>query len=141
MQLDIVTPERRLHSLQSEDVHLPCAVDSVAVPGLLGQFEILPGHAPFVTMLGTGLLTFTIKGRKVDLMISGGFCEVDRDRVNILCEQAALKEEVERGHEEDVHTRFQRDLAQLGAVSDSDENYVRLKTEVDRAATKLTLIK
>jgi F-type H+-transporting ATPase subunit epsilon len=141
VQLDIVTPERRVHSLKSSDVNLPCTVDSVAIPGLLGQFEVLPGHAPFVTMLGTGLLTFHVAGRKVDIMISGGFCEVDRDSVNILCEKAALREEIERSVEEEAHTRFQRDLASLGAVSEDDENYQHLKSEVDQAATKLTLIK
>lgn len=141
MQLDIVTPERRVHSLTSADVVLPCKVDSVTIPGLMGQFEVLPGHAPFVTMLGTGLLTFQIAGRKVDVMISGGFCEVDRDSVNILCEKAALKDEIERSVEEEAHTRYQRELAALGAVSEDDEGYQHLKSEVDRAATKLTLVK
>ena len=139
MQLDIVTPERRLRSLKSEEVALPCDVTSVIVPGVEGQFEVLPGHAPFLTILGTGLLTFNTGKKSIELMVSGGFCEVDRDNVTIMCEAAALAEDVEKSSEEQAHTRFQQELASLGPVSADDESFKKNKADVERAATKLLL--
>jgi F-type H+-transporting ATPase subunit epsilon len=45
IHLSIVTPERRL---------LEAEVDEVVLPGELGYFGILPGHAPYLVRLGTG---------------------------------------------------------------------------------------
>ncbi len=50
LQLDVITPERRLLSEQA---------DSVTVPGLGGELGILPGHTPLISALQTGVLSYT----------------------------------------------------------------------------------
>lgn len=139
MELNIVTPERQLTSVPETSVSLPADVTSVIVPGDEGQFEVLPGHAPFLTILGTGVLTFTTGGKSVDLMVSGGFCEVDRDQVSVMCEEFALPTEVQKADEEAAHTRLQQELASMGPVAADDEGFQKKKAEVERAATKLML--
>lgn len=141
MILDIVTPERRLKSLSNTDVDLPCEVKRVSVPGKEGLFEVLPGHAPFLTLLGTGILAFETDSRRVELMVSGGFCDVDRDNVTVMCEQAALPEEIDRAVEQGAHTKAQQALAALGPVSATSPDFLRLKAETERAASKLTLMR
>jgi len=142
MQLDIVTPQRRMSSVRSTDVVLPCEVSSVIVPGIKGEFEVLPGHSPFITLLkASGRLRFTTAGRTVDLEVAGGFAEIDRDSITVMCEAATLPEEVDRAVEEAEHTRLQQELAALGPVSSEDPNFRRISAEVERATTKLTLVK
>ena len=142
MRLDIVTPDRRLNSLKNEDVRLPCEASSVLIPGKDGEFEVLPNHAPFITVLGTGLLSFrTESGQEVKLMVSGGFAEIDRDIVTVMCEAAALPEEVEADLERKALAAAEKQLGQLGAVAREDEDFKRLRAETERAASKLNLIR
>lgn len=141
MILDIVTPSRRLHSLATEAVRLPMETARVVVPGQEGEFEVLPGHAPFLTLLGTGLLTFEANGKDVQLMVSGGFCDVDHDRITVMCESAALPEEIEAEREQRSLQDTEKQLSELGAVSSEDEDFQRLRTEAERAASKLRLVR
>ncbi len=142
MQLDIVTPERRLASVANTDVVLPCEASAVSIPGEEGYFQVLPGHAPFITLLGTGVLTFEAKGKApVQLMVSGGYCEVDRDKVTIMTSVAALPEDVSLEDEKGRHASLAKELAQLGPVALDDENFQRVRAEVERAATKMKLLR
>lgn len=141
MILDIVTPTRRLHSIATEELRLPAETSRVVLPGRDGEFEVLPGHAPFLTLLGTGLLTFERNGQDVHLMVSGGYCDVDRDRVTVMCESAALPEEIEAEEEQRSLQETEKKLSELGAVSSEDEDFQRLRTEAERAASKLRLVR
>ena len=85
MQLDIVTPDRKVVVGKADDV---------VIPAKEGEIDVLPGHAPFLGILGTGVLRFVAEGKTHHLMVSGGFVEVDGDRVVLMCESASLKDEV-----------------------------------------------
>jgi F0F1-type ATP synthase, epsilon subunit (mitochondrial delta subunit) len=61
IQLEIVTPERRL---------LDEPVDMVTVPGLNGELGILPGHTPLISQLKTGVLTYVQDGKNSQLHVS-----------------------------------------------------------------------
>ena len=67
LQLTVVTPERRV--LESE-------ADEIELPGALGYLGILPGHAPLITLLGTGVLTVRKGGGSTALAVSSGLAEV-----------------------------------------------------------------
>jgi F-type H+-transporting ATPase subunit epsilon len=132
MQLDIVTPDRRVVVGKAEDVVIPAAK---------GEIDILPGHAPWLGMLGTGVLRFVTEGKEIRLMVSGGFAEVDNDRVVLMCESAALQGEVVPETERKSLLDLEKQLAGLGATAEDDEGYLKLKAEVDRSAARLTLLK
>ena len=132
MQLDIVTPDRRVVVGKADDV---------VVPAKEGELDVLPGHAPFLGMLGTGVLRFIAEGKTHRLMVSGGFVEVDGDRVVLMCESASLADEVKLDHEKKSLADLEKQLASLGAAASDDESYLKLKAEVDRSAARLTLIK
>ena len=132
MQLDIVTPDRRVVIGDTTDV---------IIPAIEGELEVLPGHAPFISVLGTGVLTFTQGGKPVRLMVSGGFVEVADDRVTLMADKAALTEEVEHELERKQLTSAEEQLQKLGAVATHDETYLRLQAEVDRAVAKISLIR
>jgi F-type H+-transporting ATPase subunit epsilon len=132
MLLDIVTPDRRVFRGETTDV---------IVPGVAGELEVLPGHAPFITVLATGILSFKRGPETVRLMVSGGFMEVDGDHVSIIADSAALADEVSPEVERKQLHAVEQQLKALGPVGPDDEGFQRLKGDVDRAAAKLSLIK
>jgi F-type H+-transporting ATPase subunit epsilon len=127
LQLDVITPERRLLSEQ---------VDSVTVPGLGGELGILPGHTPLISQLQTGVLSFTRGSETRRLLVSGGFVEVNDDRVSVLADLAEFPEEVDA-----ARARAERDEAerQLGGFTGTPEELSTLQTRLDRAAARLQL--
>ena len=65
-------------------------VSSVVLPAWDGRVGILPGHAPFVALLGAGILDYRVEGGNPEsLFVRQGVVEVDRDRVTILSEFVA----------------------------------------------------
>jgi len=77
IKLEIVTPESAV--LNEE-------VDEVVVPGVMGQFGVLPGHTTLLAELEAGPLTYTKGGQSKTLQINGGFAEVREDHVVILAD-------------------------------------------------------
>ncbi|HLH17392.1 MAG TPA: ATP synthase F1 subunit epsilon [Bryobacteraceae bacterium] len=107
LDLEVVTPEREL-------VHE--AVTEVQIPARDGYLGILPGHAPLVSELGTGSLSYSARGHKRSLSVQGGFVEVLPDHVRVLANTAERAEEidVERAREEMRRAQEQLADAALG---------------------------
>ncbi|MGP8246178.1 MAG: ATP synthase F1 subunit epsilon [Bryobacteraceae bacterium] len=79
IELEVATPERELVREKVSEIQIP------AREGYLG---VLPGHAPLVSILGTGALSYTLSEKKTYLAIQGGFVEVLPDRVRVLADVA-----------------------------------------------------
>ena len=63
-------------------------MESVLVPGSMGQFEILQDHAPIISTLQNGEVVYTTKEGRVSLSIQGGFVEVQKNVVSVCVEMA-----------------------------------------------------
>jgi len=70
LTLEIATPTRQI---------VAETVDEVVAPGTEGYFGVLPGHAPFLTTLGVGEVTYRIGREEYHLAVAGGFAEVRND--------------------------------------------------------------
>ena len=77
LKLRIVSPEK---------IEFDGAVESVLVPGTMGQFEILTGHAPSISSLGEGQVVYTAPDGKHTIDICGGFVEVQKNKVSLCIE-------------------------------------------------------
>ena len=78
LKLTIVSPER---------IEFEGEVESVLVPGTLGQFEILTNHAPIISSLDKGKVVYSLPGgEKKSLEICGGFVEVQKNVVSLCVE-------------------------------------------------------
>jgi F-type H+-transporting ATPase subunit epsilon len=86
MELEIATPERQL--VREE-------VTEVQIPGKNGYMGILPGHAPLLSELGTGILTYVTGGRTKSISLQGGFVEVQPENVRVLANIAQRAEEID----------------------------------------------
>ena len=86
LKLEIVTPEKKVF----DD-----SVDSVTVPTASGEAGILPNHAPLVSALKPGILSYSNKGTVDKLAVSGGFVEVSSNKVSILTDSAQAAGEID----------------------------------------------
>lgn len=86
-QLEVATPERRLVDEQVREAELP---------GKEGYMGVLPGHAPLLSALGAGVLTYDggSSGRQV-LVIDGGFVEVFENHVRVLADNAEYARDIQ----------------------------------------------
>ena len=127
LQLDVITPERRL---------LSEAVDSVNVPGANGELGILPGHTPLISQLQAGVLSYAQGGATTRLLVSGGFVEVNADRVSVLADLAEQPDEINA-----AGARQEREQAEraLGSFEGSEEELATLQEQLGRANARLQL--
>ncbi len=79
LNIDLVTPERRVVAVQA---------DEVIVPGARGLFGVRPGHTPFLSLMEPGVLTLREGATTQQFFIAGGFVEVSNDRILVLADQA-----------------------------------------------------
>lgn len=85
LQFDLVSPEKRVFA---------GAVDMVVVPGELGDFGVLAGHAPFMSTIRSGAIAIHDGGQVTRTFIHGGFAEVTPDGLTILAEEAIALDSV-----------------------------------------------
>ncbi|HKM68161.1 MAG TPA: F0F1 ATP synthase subunit epsilon [Candidatus Acidoferrum sp.] len=125
IQLIVVTPERQL---------LRETVVEVEIPGLEGQLGILPGHAPLMTELGIGELSYrtSAASKPVVLAVIRGFAEVLPDRVTVLAETAERAEEIDLKRAEEAKARAERRLATGDTNMDWDRASIALQRSVIR---------
>jgi F-type H+-transporting ATPase subunit epsilon len=79
LTVEIVTPEKRVLSVQA---------DEAIVPGGRGLFGVRPGHTPFLSLMEPGTLTLMDGGRRESYFVAGGFVEVGNDKVLVLADGA-----------------------------------------------------
>lgn len=85
-QLEIVTPEKRV---------VDTAAEEVQIPGKNGYIGILPGHAPLITELSVGEITFRENSTEQRLAVAWGFAEILPNKVTILAETAERPSEID----------------------------------------------
>jgi F-type H+-transporting ATPase subunit epsilon len=126
IRLEIVTPSLRLVSE---------IVDEVVLPGSLGYLGVRPGHAPLLTSLGIGRVTYRRGGDRGELALAGGFAEVLPDRVTILADIAECAETVDRERARRARDRALKRLR--GGERDTD--FERAQIALQKALIRLSI--
>lgn len=127
LQLEVVTPERRV---------LSEPVNSVTVPGRNGEMQLLPGHAALISELKTGVLSYTEDGTTFQLHVSGGFVEVSDDQVSVLAEIAERPEEIDAARARLAREHTEKELS---AWSGSEEDFEKTRAKLERSMVRLQL--
>jgi len=125
IELQVVTPERHI---LSEDV------DSLEMPGKDGYLGILPGHAPLITELGVGILTYHKGSETRYLTVMYGFAEVLPDRVIVLAEVSERAEEIDVARATTALARAKADTPKAGAT---EADWDRANAAIERANARL----
>jgi F-type H+-transporting ATPase subunit epsilon len=125
IELVVVTPEKQVLRQTAKEVQLP---------GADGYLGILPGHAPLITELGIGELSYHDMGGKgsEQLAIISGFAEVLGDRVTVLAETAEFAEEIDIARAEAAKARAEKRLASGDANTDWDRATISLQRALIR---------
>ena len=122
--LTIVTPEKQLVSDE---------VDQVNAPGTEGDLGILYDHAPLLTNLRSGQLSYEKDGETVALVVSGGYLEVTDNRVTVLAETGEFLHEIDRERAE----RAYADAEKLLLTDLSEEEFIETQKKLFRAVARL----
>jgi F-type H+-transporting ATPase subunit epsilon len=126
IELVIVTPEKQLLRERAVEVQMP---------GENGYLGILPGHAPLMTELGIGELSYHDRSGKESehVAIVRGFAEVLPDRVTVLAETAERAEEIDVQRAKDALARAQKRLA----ANDPNIDWDRANIALQRALVRI----
>jgi F-type H+-transporting ATPase subunit epsilon len=125
IELQVVTPERHVLSENVQSLEMP------AKDGYLG---VLPGHAPLITLLGVGTLTYHKGAETRYLTVMNGFAEVLPDRVIVLAELSERAEEIDVARSRAALERAQAEAAKPGAQEAESKE---AEAGVERATARL----
>lgn len=127
-QLEIVTPEK----LVVKDI-----AEEAQIPGKDGYLGILPGHAPLITELSIGEISYKTSGTTKHICVAWGFAEVLPNKVTILAETAERPEEIDTARAQRAKDRAEKELVAGGA----DLDYDQVQASIARAETRLDVAK
>lgn len=128
LRLEIVTPEKRVFDAE---------VESVTVPTASGEAGIFPNHAPLVSALKPGILSYSQKGTSEKLAVSGGFVEVSANKVSVLADTAETAEEVDVDSARSDREAAEKALA-AAATSPVEEN-APLQKKLESANARIAI--
>ena len=120
---EIVTPERLVASGSAEEMQ---------IPGKNGYLGILPGHAPLITELAVGEITYRAAQRSEHLAVAWGFAEVLPNKVTILAETAERAAEIDVQRAERARERAERRLHEASQETDFQRAQIALERAVIR---------
>jgi len=129
-QLEIVTPEKKV---------VETAAEEVQIPGKNGYLGILPGHAPLITELSVGEITFRENSNEQRLAVAWGFAEVLPNKVTILAETAERPAEIDVDRARKAKERAEQRLMSGDTSVDVDralDALHRAEARLDVAAKK-----
>jgi F-type H+-transporting ATPase subunit epsilon len=126
MELVVFTPSKQV---------LRLSVAEVQLPGARGYLGVLPGHAPLMTELGIGELSYHDASGKesAHLAVISGFAEVLPDRVTVLAETAEFAAEIDLARAEAAKVRAEQRLA----TGDSNLDWDRASIALQRALIRI----
>jgi len=124
MKFEVVTPERVLFREQ---------IEAMIMPGADGRLGILPKHAPMVVLLRPGVVKYRQGGTIKRIAVSGGFCEVDQDRVVLLADTAEKAADIDILRAQQAKERALRRLRSRDETIDQ----ARARAALERALARL----
>ena len=101
-------------------------VDQVDVPGAEGDFGVLAGHAPLISLLRPGIMTVYAAGEQIKLVVLGGFAEVGPDGLTVLAEVATSIDDLDRTMLQQQIAKMEQDIKEMAQGSALDREIAKL---------------
>jgi len=125
MKLEIVTPYSKVLDME---------VEEVTATGKLGEFGVLPGHAPFLTSLKIGELAYKNNGITEHMALNWGYFEIQDDRIIVLVETAEASDEIDVERAKAAMGRAEEALKKLTA---EDKQFKVYEAALERALIRM----
>ncbi|MFP4466384.1 MAG: ATP synthase F1 subunit epsilon [Candidatus Goldiibacteriota bacterium] len=130
IHIDIVTPEKRIFEGN---------IKGLSAPGIDGEFGVLPGHAPFATILAPGVVSMKNEDNSEELMaVSGGYLEVTGEKIVLLVETADREGEVDV---EKIKKRKEEKERLLKAKEHTDVDYDKIHAQLVHEMARLKAVR
>jgi F-type H+-transporting ATPase subunit epsilon len=130
LELTIVTPEGQ--AFHGE-------VESVVLPGALGDFGVLAGHEPFLSALRSGALELSAGGQKRLAAVSRGYAEIHGDKVSVMVGTCEWADEIDAERAERARERAQKALEEARSTDAGEAAYQELQEKYSRAVARITV--
>ncbi|MCR8722932.1 F0F1 ATP synthase subunit epsilon [Frigidibacter sp. ROC022] len=132
MQFDLVSPERRLASLQASEIQ---------IPGAEGDMAAMPGHAPLITTLRPGILKVTGPEGTQDYVVTGGFAEINAEACTVLAERSHQIDEMDQSifNEIVAEARAKHEAAKAAGEEGPVDEMVKLMADMVALGTHIGL--
>lgn len=125
MKLEIVTPYKKVVDMD---------VEEVTATGKTGEFGVLPGHAPFLTSLNIGELSYKFGGTSEHMALNWGYFEVRDDKIVVLVETAETAAEIDVERAKAAQVRAEEALKKL---SPEDKQFRVYEAALERAIIRM----
>lgn len=125
MRLRIVTPTETLADVE---------VAEISAPGAAGEIGVLPQHVTFLGQLDAGLVTYVAEGKKVRVVITGGYAEIVDETVTILADDAQFAVDIDS---DVARKELERARERLDLPNTSEDEIARLLAEVRLAEIRI----
>jgi F-type H+-transporting ATPase subunit epsilon len=125
MKLEIVTPYSKVLDME---------VDEVTATGKLGEFGVLPGHAPFLTSLRIGELTYKNNGITEHMALNWGYFEIMDDKIIVLVESAEASDAIDMERAKAALGRAEEALKKL---TQEDKQHKVYEAALERAIIRM----
>ncbi len=125
LKVELITPYKKVLSEE---------VDMITATGTLGEFGVLPGHAPYLTSLKIGALSYTKDGATFYLALNWGYLEVENDEVTILVETAERADEIDL---ERAKIALGRAEEALKRVTREEKDFAVYQSSLERALMRM----
>ncbi len=126
LKLEIVTPYGPVFSDE---------VDEVVASGSEGEFGVLPGHAPFLTTLKIGILTYKKGAETGYFFVNWGYAEIGTDKVSILADSAEKSEDIDVQRAKEAMKRAEERLKQAEKIDQA-----RATAAIERAVIRTQVV-
>jgi F-type H+-transporting ATPase subunit epsilon len=110
-KVELVTPK---------GVVLDKEVEEVIAPGIMGEFGVLIGHTPMLTFVKPGVLSYLENNAFTRIVVGSGFCEVLKDSVTVLVDEAHRKEDIDATEAAAEVTQLEQELVNIDSVTDPE---------------------
>ncbi|BBA78647.1 F0F1 ATP synthase subunit epsilon [cyanobacterium endosymbiont of Rhopalodia gibberula] len=127
LQIRVITPDKTVWN---------GAVEEVILPSMSGQLGILSGHAPLLTALDIGVMRIRPGKNWKNLVVMGGFAEVDHDVLKVLVSSAEVDDDISKEKAQTEFSRAQTRLEQANKGNDRPEQ-IKASQAFKRARARL----
>ena len=128
LKLEIVTPEKKVADVE---------VDSVTIPTASGEIGVMPHHAPLISAMKPGILSYSGRGVSDRIAVSGGFVEVSGDKVAVLVDQAERAAEIDT--EAARASRYEAEKSIAAGAQAPVEEVASAREELEHAEARIQL--
>lgn len=114
-------------------------VEEVIAPGMMGEFGVLTGHTPMLTFIKPGIFSYLESDRFVKYVVGSGFCEVLKDSVMVLVDEAHAAESIDKAQATEELAVLEKQLLEIDTVENAAE-YERMLNRIKVVKTKISLV-